>query len=151
MYAFVFHDKAIGPDGEITDVEGTPLPAKYADDYNRQVEEQELEHIRSGAENLFLYVKKVYVNEAKTSYQWRVSTFLGTVVCPHALVGDRQHIGFGFNSYRRAMSAYIMGRWYNGWYFESSGDYCRLKLAKRNYLNKHLPNEPNLGPWKLGK
>lgn len=145
MYAIKHNGLAIGPDGPITDVDGVILEAKDADDYNKALAAQELTWIKSGPDRLILYVKRP--DPAKTIFEregnWQVTTWLGTHV-GIAWVTQRYRMGFG-GSYRRAITARIevlmdgeagereMTKWvdYHGWYFESSGDYCRLKRAKR--------------------
>lgn len=139
MYAITHNGKSYGPDGVITDTSGTMLDANDADAYNKALEAKELEWLKTGPENLFLYVKhptKTFngpgmCGPIDPDYWWKVTTWLGTVVCKHAFVGPRRHIGFGYKTYRRAMTAIIYGVKYHGWYFESSGCYCRLKKAKR--------------------
>src|SRR3990167_788680 len=56
MYTFVHEGKAFGPDGIIKDVEGTPLDAKDAGEYNKAVEAQEIERLKTGPERVMLYV-----------------------------------------------------------------------------------------------
>lgn len=137
-YAITHNGVAYGPCGKITDVEGTPLNPEDTDAYNKEVEKQELAWLRTHPEKVVLYVKhptKVFngpgmCGPIDSDYWWKVTTWLGTVVCEHAFVGPRRHIGFGHNTYRRAMTATIYGVLYHGWYFESSGCYCRLKKAK---------------------
>jgi hypothetical protein len=59
-YAITHDGKAFGPDGLISDVEGTPLLAEHASDYNQQLEAQQLAHIKTGPDHLdMLYVKLV--------------------------------------------------------------------------------------------
>jgi hypothetical protein len=60
-----------------------------------------------------------------------VKTWLGTSVATHVYIGPRRNVGFGWHTYRRAVSCRIGGVLYHGWFFESSGDYCRLRKAKR--------------------
>lgn len=139
MYAFTFQGKTFLPDGRIDVV-------TISDEYNRQQEAQELESLRAGVDRAFLYVRKITTSKDGLSYQWNVTTFLGTVVCRHAYVGDRQYTFGNRHVYRRPISACIFGRWYTGYYMESSGDYCRLKLAKHEQIN-YGPNDPIYGPW----
>lgn len=141
MYAITHNGLAIGPDGPITDVDGVKLEARDVGEYNRALEKQELERIKTGPDRLMLYVKPP-TRETMHDLNWSVTTWLGTHV-GIAYVTRRYRMGFGFNSYRRAITAKvqvwkggIVGgelEWvdYHGWYFESSGDYCRLKRSKR--------------------
>ena len=57
-YAFVHEGKAFGPSGIIKDVEGTPLEAKDAGDYNKAVEAQEIEWLKTGPERVMAYVRQ---------------------------------------------------------------------------------------------
>jgi len=59
-----------------------------------------------------------------------VRTWLGTSVATNVHVGTKANSGFN-GAYRRAISCKIFGVQYHGWYYESSGDYCRLKKAKK--------------------
>lgn len=128
MYAITHDGKAIGPDGLITDVEGTPLAAEDAEAYNQAVEKAELEHIKTSPKHIFAYVKKpsgVEPNRVSASvHTWR-GVHLGW-----AWLGSRAYVGFG-NSYRRAVTVRIFDTLYRGWYMESSGDYCKLTKAKK--------------------
>lgn len=132
MYAITHNGKSYGPDGVITDTSGTMLDANDVDGYNKALEEKELEWLKTAPDKVFLYVKHPDTNDPMYGdRRYKVTTWLGTVVCQHAFVGPRRYIGFGHNTYRRAMTAIIYGVKYHGWYFESSGCYCRLKKAKR--------------------
>jgi hypothetical protein len=117
-YAFDFTGHGVfTPDGkaEISDV----------DAHNKQLESVEIEWLKTHPNNLFLYVK-----QSKPDADWSISTWLGTIVSTGATFGPRRNIGFGYHTYRRAVSARIFGVLYHGWYFESSGNYCRLRKAK---------------------
>lgn len=48
-----------------------------------------------------------------------------------AWLGPQRHYCTPGCHYRRAVTVRIGGTLYHGWYFLSSGDYCRLKKAKR--------------------
>ena len=130
MYAFEFQGKTFTPDGKVD------IPDTQA--HNAEVEANDLAWLQTHPDNLFLYVKhptKQFdgpgnVIPATADCWWKVTTWPGTVVCEHAHVGQRRNMGFGYHSYRRAISATIFGVLYHGWYFESSGSYCRLRKAK---------------------
>lgn len=141
MYAITHEGIAYGPDGPIVDTDGVRLQAEDTAAYNKALETQELARIKSGPDRLMLYV--AHPKPDKTIFEregnWRVTTWLGTHV-GIAHVTQRYRMGFGYGSYRRAITAKIevlredgSTTWvdYHGWYFESSGDYCRLKRAKR--------------------
>lgn len=125
-YAFEHEGKAYTPDGQasVADVQA----------HNKALEMKEIDWLKTGPERLFLYVK--HPEDSPTKY-WEVSTWLGTVVSDTGSVGvgARQTVGFQSyvkgRSYRRAISCRIFGVLYHGWYMESSGNYCRLKKAKK--------------------
>lgn len=127
-YAFVHEGKAYGPSGIIKDVEGTPLEAQDAGEYNKTLEAQEIAWLKSGPEKVMLYVRH------PEQEAWSITTWLGTVVSDGAVFGQRQVTGFqGYyrgGSYRRSVTCRIFDVKYHGWFYESSGDYCRLKRAK---------------------
>ena len=130
-YAIEHNSTAYGPDGVIPGLE-------HVEDYNKKLEARELAWLQTHPDKICLYV----VHPTKQfngpgmcgpidpDYSWKLTTWLGTVVCPHVFMGAKQRIGFG-GSYRRALTATICGTLYHGWYMESSGDYCRLRKAKR--------------------
>lgn len=142
-YAINHNGKAYGPTGPITDINGTPLSPEDIDAYNRQLEAQELEHIKSSPEKLVLYIQHpdkdctqhtASAQENKGNMYYGVGTWLGTRV-GNAWVGDRSISGFqGYyrgGTYRRPVTTRVFGTLYHGWWYESSGDYVRLKKAKR--------------------
>ena len=117
-YAFNFQGHGVfTPDGRadgITDV----------DAHNKQLEAQEIERLKTAPEKVFLYVKVLEHGRAD------IHTWNGTVVGNAELGPKRQFRCFGpFPSIRRSVTVCLFGKWYHGWYFESSGDYCRLKRA----------------------
>jgi hypothetical protein len=81
----------------------------------------EREHIATGPERLFVYVKR---GDPDTVIQW-TGHYLGL-----AWIGPKARVGFN-GSYRHPITARIYDHLYHGWYYASSGDYARLKLAKR--------------------
>lgn len=133
-YAFSHEGKVFTPDGIVNGIGDT-------DRYNIELEAKEIAWLKTDPDKVFLYVKhpaKHYdglgnVPPIDVDYAWKVTTWLGTVVCSYAHVGQRKVMGFGFHSYRRAISAVIFGTLYHGWYFESSGSYCRLTKAKNQF------------------
>lgn len=157
-YAFVHDGVAFGPSGKIQDTAGKPLPAVDADSYNKALEAQEIQHIKAGAEHLFLYVCKVDTTQETMerfiaggwnrehvesrpqhykSHRWEIHTWLGTALDANAYVGPAYKTpAFGWPSVRRAVTCRIFGVLYHGTYYESSGDYCRLRRAKRQGKGK---------------
>lgn len=138
MYAFVHQGKVFGPDGIIKDVEGTPLEAKDAEAYNKALEAQEIERIKSGPDKLFVYIghKPMDSGDPHKTYGWGkdhhcVQTWTGAFLGWAWIGPKRKFPAFGNHSIRRAVTVRIFGVLYHGWYFESSGDYCRLTKAKR--------------------
>lgn len=95
-------------------------------EHNAGVEAREIASFKTGPERLFLYVKR-------DGLDYTICTWLGTVVSDRAscAVGQRVQVGFGYHTYRRSVDCVIFGTRYVGWYMESSGDYCRLRKAKR--------------------
>lgn len=69
--------------------------------------------------------------QARDDRRVDIITWLGAPIATHVYVGPRRNVGFGYHSYRRPVSCRIGGTLYHGWYYESSGCYCRLKKAKR--------------------
>jgi len=117
-------------------------PIADVETHNQKLEREQLEALKAHPEHVFLYVKVTtegYDNDPSVRAAFRkslihcaVTTWMGTVLDPHAWLGERKEIyGFGFGGYKRALSCQIFGVLYHGWYYESSGDYCRLKRAKR--------------------
>jgi hypothetical protein len=126
MYAVSHQGNAFTPEGKanITDVSA----------HNAEVERKEIEWLKTGPDKVFLYVRTPEPSESFASYeQWRgqcaIQTWLGTVVSTACSIGPRRRMGF-WGSYRRHVNASICGHHYHGWYFESSGSYCRLKRCK---------------------
>lgn len=99
-------------------------PSDFA---NRQRAELELEHLATGPERVFAYVKR-----PEPGNPWVITLWTGHYL-GLAWVGPRSRMGFGHNSYRRPVTTRILGTLYHGWYYESSGDYCRLKRAKNQH------------------
>jgi hypothetical protein len=120
-YAFNFQDKTFTPDGKID------IPLATTADHNRAVELAEIEAIKQGPERLFLYIGKKELNGRQT---YCVQTWLGTWL-GWTWLGPKRYIGFDRWTYRRAVTVRIFGTLYRGWYMDSSGDYCRLKRAKK--------------------
>lgn len=118
-YAFDFQGQPFTPEGkaDITDTSA----------HNAEVERQELEWLKTGPEKVFLYIRD--------TSPFEVTTWLGTVVSTHLRIGRRVNVGFGYHTYRRSVDCRIFGRRYVGWYYESSGSYCRLRLSKRQDIN----------------
>lgn len=129
-YAFGHQDKVFTPDGTL-DIK----PADVAE-YNRKAEAAELRWLETGPDRVFLYVEGVSARSLAFGSVWTghgsITTFLGTVLDDAAQFGPvRKFPCFGpFPSKRRAVRCRIFGRRYHGWYYESSGDYCRLTRTK---------------------
>ena len=133
QYAFTHESNVFTPDGRID------LRPDQADAYNREQEAHELAALREHPDKAFLYVKLApqrqdmarvtYTNQMTLSGS--IQTWTGTVLDPRAWFGPRRYIGFGYHTYRRAVTCTLFGVAYYGWFYESSGDYCRLKRAKR--------------------
>ncbi len=142
-YAFTFQDAVFTPDGK------ADLTPDTTSDHNAEVERAEIDAIKSGKlDRLFLYVKKVDTTEEHyqraltqgytpetterrhwQAHRWSIGTWLGTHLA-WAIVGSPRRMGFGWST-RRHVTVDLFGTLYHGWYYESSGDYCRLKRAKK--------------------
>lgn len=116
-YLFAHDGTTYDPAGR-TAIAPTELQA-----HNLATEQAEIAWLQTGPDRCFLYVK---------SAPWRIGTWLGTNVATHVEVGPaRRFPCFGpFPSVRRSVTCRIFGTLYHGWYFESSGSYCRLKKAR---------------------
>lgn len=119
-YAFQFQGKAFTPDGqiEVADVEA----------HNRATEEREIASLKEHPERAFLYVKAHRPLQPFEHGTADITTWPGTVLTTASL-GPRASAG-RLHSYRRAVTCMLFGCKYVGWYFESSGNYCRLRRAK---------------------
>ena len=121
-YAFNFNGHGVfTPDGRTDEITDTRA-------HNLAVEQAEIEWLKTHPDKVFLYVKLTPTNSD-------IHTWLGTSVATHVWIGNRVSSGFGMHTYRRAVTCQIFGVLYHGWYMESSGDYCRLKKAKRQEEN----------------
>lgn len=131
-YGFNFEGAVFTPDGR------TDTAPSETDRQNKEIEAAEIEDIKKGPDRLFLYVghKPMEGDPAKVygvgQEYWTVQTWLGTFLGWACMGPKCQFPCFGrFPSVRRAVTVRIFGTLYHGWYFDSSGDYCRLKKAKR--------------------
>lgn len=61
--------------------------------------------------------------------EWSIGTWLGTPIATHVTVNPHRTPGFN-GSYRHHVRCKIAGAWYSGWYYASSGDYCRLRKCQ---------------------
>jgi len=108
-----------------------PFDAVAFDAESKALEAQDIQQIKAGAEHLFLYVRKV--DTTRETHRWEIRTWLGTVLASNAYVGRP--------SVRRAVTCRIFGVLYHGTYYESSGDYCRLRRAKRQMRERLAEGE----------
>lgn len=124
-YAFEHEGKGFLPSGS------TPIPASDVAEHNKELEAAEIAWLKTGPDAAVLYVKhsKTFDGDTK-GIPFSITTWLGTQVSESAFFGPRRHIGFGYHTYRRAVTCRIFGVLYHGWYMESSGNYCRLRKAK---------------------
>lgn len=132
----------------------TDLPDKEA--HNKAIEAKEIEWLQTSPDKVFLYVQIIALSKrtigsrmvamtnggdsrAVASFngdKLGIATFLGTNVATHIYIGPRVNGGlFSFHSYKRQVTCQIFGVKYHGWYFESSGDYCRLTRNKNQKGN----------------
>ena len=136
-YGIPHNGKVYGPSGMLVDLKPEDLDA-----YNKQLETSELEWLKTGPEKCILYIQQPdlkctqHMNNTENTgnMYYGVGTWLGTRL-GNAWIGDRAISGFqGYyrgGTYRRPVTARIFGVLYHGWWCESSGDYVRLKKAKR--------------------
>jgi hypothetical protein len=126
-YGYAFQGEVFTPEGKTDEVSVSNVDAR-----NRETEAKEIKWLKTAPEKVVLYVKhgKVAPTAGDVCV---VQTWLGTAIDDRAWMGPRAYAGFGFrgHTYRRAVTCQIFGVLYHGWYMESSGDYCRLKKAKR--------------------
>jgi hypothetical protein len=120
-YGFAHQGKVYTPNGTVGITDAVA--------HNTALEGTELDWLKTGPQKLFLYVRHIN-SPLGIGNPYQITTWPGTVVCESASVGPRCNVGFGYHTYRRAISAVIFGTLYHGWYMESSGDYCRLTRAK---------------------
>ena len=133
-YGFAHENKVFTPNGTVG------IAAEGNEARNFLMELTEIEYLKTAPEKLFLYVREPRKDKnerpgnahwGNAEYRYSITTWPGTVVSESCSVGARQNVGFGFHTYRRAVDCRIFGTRYVGWYFESSGNYCRLRKAKR--------------------
>ena len=126
-YGFKHDDKVFTPNAT------TGVDAQTSDERNKEIERREIEWLRTSPERgVFLYVSHPKGLDGFSTRVANIHTWLGTVVSTGpTLLGPKAYVGFGHNSYRRSVDCRIFGVRYVGWYYESSGDYCRLRKAKR--------------------
>lgn len=125
-YDFNHQGKAFNPDGTTPVVESQGS----TDARNQETERKELDWLRTGPDKVFLYVTHPRGLDGFSTRVASITTWLGTVVSSGTVLGPKAYVGFGFNSYRRSVTCSIFGIKYVGWYYESSGQYCRLRKAK---------------------
>lgn len=127
-YAFTLQDKTFIPGGRLD------IATDSVQDHNRETEAKEMEWLKTGPDKVFLYVRDTDDPKSWTAsgrYP-AITTWLGTVVSDYCILGDKSRFrAFGpFPSVRQSVNCRIFGIKYHGWYFTSSGDYCRLKRSK---------------------
>lgn len=122
-YIFQFEGKAFTPEGQTN--------ADNVAERNRDTERREIEFLKTAPERIMLYVSEPKpLASDSASREYALVTWLGTMVSDWCRVGPKRYVGFGHGTYRRAISARVFGVLYHGWYYASSGDYCRLRKAK---------------------
>lgn len=97
-------------------------------DHNQTVEAREIESLKQHPDRLFLYVRET--GELKDGSEFSIGTWMGTTVSTKCRMSGRRFMGFG-GAYRRSVDCIIFGVRYVGWFFESSGSYCRLRKAAK--------------------
>jgi hypothetical protein len=131
-YGIEHEGKVYGPDGLIETVANV-------DAHNHEQEQAEIAWLKTGPEKVFLYVEMPTPSEYERANKITplsgavITTWLGTVVSDKpSCVGSYSYFRefYGTRSKRRPVDCRIFGVRYVGWYFESSGNYCRLRKAK---------------------
>lgn len=103
----------------------TERPAKTVAERNEETAQNELRRIETEhPDRIFCYMKHPKMPGDPYSVTLWTGHYLGL-----AWVGKSSRSGFG-GAYRRPVTTRIFGVLYHGWYFESSGDYVRLRKAK---------------------
>lgn len=126
-YAIEFNGKVFTPDGHIRAGSiGAATPDIEA--RNRETEAREIEALKAHPERAFLYASHDPSPKDRPTSNNTLQTWMGTTVSSWCYCGPRVYDNFG--GYRRSVRAVIFGRNYYGWYYESSGQYCRLKRCK---------------------
>ena len=142
MDTLLYHEgKGYNPDGGIG-----AITKEEVDRRNAESDDAFVEWLKSGPLKVTLYVTHPQKDTSERcgnshhgdeEYLYKLTTWMGTVVAKGwcCYVGDKAMVGFQGHyrggTYRRPVSARIFGVLYHGWYMESSGQYCRLKKAKR--------------------
>jgi hypothetical protein len=131
-YGFTHDGKVYAPSGQIDGADATPAAVA---EHNQKTEAAEIAWLKTGPDRLFLYVQGVDAHTHVHGRAWTgyaaITTWPGTVLDDCAEFGPlRRFSRFGRGAERRSVRCTIFGRRYVGWYFESSGDYCRLRKAK---------------------
>ncbi len=121
-YVFTFQGKAFTPGGQ-TDA---MLSADSTTQRNKETERKEIEWLRTGPDNVFLYVR-MGDSPAITTWLGTVLSTQGLLIGPSVLVGGIA----GPHARKRSIDTHLFGVRYVGWYYESAGDYCRLRKSKR--------------------
>lgn len=111
--------------------------------HNRQVETIELAGLGRHPERVFLYVRlPQHARDTKAPCSARadteldspaITTWLGTAVTTCCNIGRSVPVGgiAGRHARKRSVDCRIFGTRYVGWYYETAGDYCRLRRATR--------------------
>ena len=137
-YAFTHQSDVFTPDGRVD------IRPDQVDAFNREQEARELAALQAHPDKAFLYVKLEYGRQDICKFRdtnrqtlpGRIRTWLGTELDARAWFGPRRYIGFGHRTYRRAVTCTLFGVAYYGWFYESSGDYCRLTRSKGKKVSK---------------
>lgn len=114
---------------------------------NRETERKELTWLQTGPDRAFLYVTMPVLardaNNRPTCYATSqngpekeracIKTWMGTIVSSRTFIGHSVPVGGFADRYttKRSIDCHIFGTHYVGWYYESAGNYCRLRKSKR--------------------
>jgi hypothetical protein len=139
--------------GKAYDADGPAVPSSQLDvtEHNRETERAEIAWLQTAPDAVLLYIGQgilqtccrtadtlnwltcpiCHTAREDMARGWRVQTWLGTVIGTHVTMGPRRTMFRAVHTYRRPMTCRLYGVQYHGWYYESSGDYCRLRKSKR--------------------
>jgi bacteriorhodopsin len=132
-YGFTHEGKVFTPNGM------TGINPEENDARNAEAQSAEIAWLKTGPDKVFLYVwlpkeyhTRTYNDRYNSCPLAIVQTWLGTAVTEAFRIGRSVPVGgiAGRYAHKRSVDCRIFGTRYVGWYYESSGNYCRLKKAK---------------------
>jgi len=148
-YVFTHGEEHFSPEGAVS-------LTTSAHDHNLEVERQEIAHLQTAPDRVFLYVTESTIVKSCCRLAVKhgtgeagcpicrtrladmqkgpaITTWLGTHIATHVELGPVYKIPAfgGWPSSRQSVRCRINGVQYHGTYYKSSGNYCRLQKSKR--------------------